>query len=201
MLVLRSGGGTPGGGQIAGVDDFSFVEGVTAAGLSFFSPVDMGTYFGPTRIVSTNDGGFTSGVKFTPFRACTMTGVRFYWKSSGAGAQTIRCKLWLGTGTVESKDITVNASGVYTAVFDTPRALNAFEGYYATVYNPTAGSYHTQMSIDPVTGPQGEVPIISMVPLNAYTLARNYCRFSAGDAVPSNTSTAVMYLVEPVLTL
>lgn len=97
------------------------VVGLNPAAL-FFSPVDAVNSGAWTSTIKA--GSYSTGSKFMPTVAMSITGARFYW-AGGVGAKTIKVSLWNnGTSTrVATTTIAVNAAGIYTPTFSSAYAI------------------------------------------------------------------------------
>lgn len=165
---------------------------------AWYSVVDNAAFFGASGSRNTA-GNFTVGHKFTSTRDLVCTGARFWWKANGSTTYTVRVSIFIdqaGPATV-TKDISVQASGIYTVKFDTPQTLLAYRGQYCTMWE-TSGTRYTSVDINGTTGPQGFFPIIGMVPIGPFTIGRTFCRYEPGNGIPTNTSTSELFPVEPI---
>jgi hypothetical protein len=163
----------------------------------WYSPVQSAVFFFGQSAgnVTASAGNFTVGDKFSSTRPLVCNGIRFFWKDAGA-SKTVRCRLYGGSTSLASKDVSVSASGVYEGLFTTPITLSGYLDYAATIWE-TGGGFFPR--IDASGGaPFGAEPIVGMIPTGPFTIARSFKRNAAGDAVPVNTSATSFYPVEPI---
>lgn len=167
--------------------------GLVNTGIPWFSIIDDLTFFGASA-ASTGAQNVTVGCRFSVTRALTFTGARFYWKSVGS-AKTIRCKLWAAGVALQTVDVTVNASGVYSAVF-TPAVLDPYRGYSISMRETTGTNYTFMDSTG--TGPNGARPIVEMAQINAYAIGRSWIISAVGDAEPNVVNANLAFPIDPV---
>lgn len=140
-------------------------------------------------------GNFTTGQVFSVIGSGTIqcTGLKFYWVTTG-GAFTIKCSLWSQAGVqMATVNVSVNATGVYTATFAAAQTLTSGEIYTVGVYNATNYTRTTQANINSryPTRPASVGGLVVVTDIRA---------FIGGDAKPTNADATEAYIVDPVLT-
>ena len=88
--------------------------------------------------------GNTNGVRYTISRRRDIIGIRFGWVTPGS-ARSIRCVLWNDTtgAVLAEKTVSVNATGVYEAIFDTPYTADLTGTSIVVSYYDLAGTSQT----------------------------------------------------------
>jgi hypothetical protein len=140
-------------------------------------------------------GNFTTGQVFTVIGSGTIqcTGLKFYWVTTGSPF-TIKCSLWNNAGTqLATVNVTVNATGVYTATFSTPQTLNPGELYTLGLYNSTNYTRTTQATVN------ARYPAVP-ASVGGLVVVTSIRAFINGDAKPTNADLTEAYVVDPVLT-
>lgn len=161
--------------------------------IPWFSIIDDLLFFGATA-ASTGTQNVTVGCRFSVTRGLTFKSARFYWKSVGS-SKTIRCKLWTGGSALQTVDVTVNASGVYTATF-TDAVLDPYRAYSISM-RETTGTNYTFMDATSA-GPNGARPIVEMAQINAYAIGRSWIISAVGDAEPNVVNPNLAFPIEPI---
>ncbi len=150
-----------------------------------------------------NCGNFASsvsaGVKVMLLQSATVTGLRFYWATSG-GATTVTCDLWAGGSSVATvASVAVNASGVYTCTFGTPYSATSYTAYYATIF-AADGTFTTNQ--DQTAGhPASALPNVRAL-WSPFIWALDGGTYAAGHEQPTIAGTSAQFFpVEPVFTV
>lgn len=173
--------------------------GVVNTNLPWFSMADSANYFFAQSAgnIRSQAGSFSVGNKFSVSKALTCTGVKCFWKSPGSN-KTLKLTLWRAAVSVATVNVNVTASGLYTANFALPVALDVYQDYAVTMWENGGGTF-TDMLADGASAPFFAEPIVGMIPVNAFTVVRSFKRYAAGDAVPANTSSGAVFPVDPVI--
>lgn len=135
----------------------------------------------------------TTGCRFQATSACTITGVRFLWRTN---VRTVKATLWrdsdgavLGSGTVA-----VNGSGVWAVTFATPVTIQGADinvDLTVGIYDQ-AGTAYTASGLD--------ANFSAYLPM-AYPglLLQSLNIVATGDARPTTVSAVELFWVEPIL--
>jgi Domain of unknown function (DUF4082)/Bacterial Ig-like domain/Bacterial Ig domain len=148
--------------------------------------------FGSSSTPAVVDSGETSslevGVRFTPSRNGTVTGVKFYKAAANTGTHT--GSLWSASGTRLATGTFTNetASGWQTLTFSTPVTVTAATTYTASYYTPSGHFSMTRNAFgaDIVNGP-----------LTAPAAGGNgVYLYGTGGSIPTNSYQATNYWVD-----
>ena len=153
--------------------------------------------------VSSDPGSFSYGDIIMPTKdGLVLAGIRFYWPG-GHGALSVKASLWnANTSTrVTSATVSVNAAGVYVALFATPTALTQYNLYYLSVWE-TSGNFAIE-----ITGANvSTFTLGTMTVANGFNLKNLYpgyfrisSGYASGDAVYATPDTTdLLGVLEPV---
>jgi hypothetical protein len=164
-----------------------------------FSPVDwfvLNASVAPT----TGSGNFTVGLRFIPYRAIKITGIRFYWAS--AGNQTINCKLWDNTASeVATISVVTSGIGYYTTNWTTSYNVpsNKVNLIHYVSIRDNAGSTVTKTTSSACSFGTEPSALFVDPGIRYETSCTGY--YSAGDAKPTSFNATERYPVELVYSL
>lgn len=178
---------------------YSDFKGFEDGGWSPVARAANGTY---TTVASA--GSFNVGRQFfyDNFAAesnVSFTGIRFWWPG-GVGAKTVRCRLYTDDGNTEldSADVAVNASGIYSCTFASPIPLTAANAYmyHVVAMWETSGARYVNVTGYSANAYQEAQGVIIPASRGLYWL--NW-REDAGNNNPVTNGTTDPYPIEPII--
>jgi hypothetical protein len=143
-------------------------------------------------------GNIVAGVRHRITTTRPVIGVRFFWANSALGAYTVRARVWNDTTGVSlaQKDIQVQLSGVYEAIFDSPIATD-LTGFNTTfTVRELTGTRFTYINGDASTWNNLSLGAGIVVAPTHRVLTVNLT--GAGDVRPISTASAHSFPVEPI---
>lgn len=175
---------------------YSDFKGFIDGGFSPVSRASNGTYVTTLAAGSRNAGRQFFYDDFAVASNVSFSGIRFWWPGGG-GAKTVRCRLYVDDGNtlVDSVDVSVNASGIYSGTFATPTPLsqdNAYKLFVAAMWE-TTGTYYVH-----VTGYSANAypePLATVIPASRGLYLNNW-RQAAGNNDPTSGGSDP-YPIEP----